>query len=142
MRGGFLHNEVLVKRLRQMAQECGAAVHLEAPVRIDGVVNYIDLAIEKGGQVTVCEPEQSWRRVDNDVRKAVAFGAQRLLIVTPDSHTAQACRRQLRRHTLSGAKLQVIACPLGAALEILRQALDNTPNAPAAPLPPGQGKES
>jgi len=142
MRGGFLHNEVLVRRLRQVAQECGAVVHLEAPVRIDGVVNYIDLAIEKGGQVTVCEPEQSWRRVDNDVRKAVAFGAQRLLIVTPDSHTAQACRRQLRRHAPSGARLQVIACPLGAALEILRQALNSIPNAPVAPVPPGQVKET
>jgi hypothetical protein len=142
MRGGFLHNQVLVGRLRQVAQECGAVVHLEVPVRIDGVVNYIDLVLEKGAQVTICEAEQTWRRVGNDVRKAVALGAHRLLIATPDSHTAHACHRQLRRHTPSGAKLQVVVCPLGAALEILRQTLNNTANAPAAAVPVAQGKET
>jgi hypothetical protein len=30
----------------------------------------------------------------------------------------------LRRHPPLAAKVKVIACPLGAALEILRQALD------------------
>ena len=141
MRGDFLHNEVLVRRLSQVGQERGAVVRLEVPVPIDGAVNYIDLVLEKGGQLTACEAEQWWRRVGNDVRKANALGARRLLIVTPDSHTAQTCRRQLRRHMPSGAKLQVIVCPLGAALEILRQTLNNTPNAPAAPVPPAQTKE-
>jgi hypothetical protein len=132
MRGGFFHNQILVRQLQQVAEECGATARTEVPVRLDGVVGYIDLVITKGALVAVCEPEQESRRAGNDVTKAVAAKAQLLLIVTPDSLTAQACRRQIRRRRLPpDVKLKVVACPLGSALEILRQALTAKPNEPA-----------
>jgi hypothetical protein len=93
--------------------------------------------MEKDGRRIVGAAERSSHRVDNDVRKAVALGAQLLLIVTPDSLAAHKCRRQLRRHPPLAAKVKVIACPLGAALEILRQVLDASRSqpAPGAPQP-------
>jgi len=141
MRGDPFHNEILVGRLRQIAEECGATVSTERPVPIDGSVSYADLVIEKDGQVTVCEAEQTRHGVGNDRRKAVALGARLLLIATPDSLTAQACRRQLRRCPPLDAKLKVIVCPLGAALEILRQTLNADSSRPAA-LPPNERNDT
>jgi len=141
MNCGFCHEEILVRRLRKVAEECGATVHSEQPVRMDGTVSYADLVMTKDGRITVCEPEQSRHRVSNDVRKAVAIGAQLLLIVTPDSLTAQSCRRQLRRCPPLDAKLKVIVCPLGSALEILRQTLSAGSSRPAS-LPPNDRKDT
>ena len=141
MRGDSFHNNILVGRLRKVAEECGAKVSTERPVPIDGSVCYADLVVEKNGQVTVCEAEQSRHRVGNDRCKAVAFGAGLLLIATPDAPTAQACRRQLRRLPRLEAKLKVIICPLGAALEILRATL-TTHCAQPAPGTPNLRKET
>ena len=141
MRADYCHNEILVRSLRQVAEECGATVRVEVAVRIDGVVNYIDVVIEKDGRRFIAEPEQESRRVGNDVRKAVAIGAELLLIATPDAPTAQACRRQLRRHPLPSSKLTVIACPLGAAREILRQTL-NADYIQTLPIGPTRRKET
>ena len=122
-----------------MGEECGATVRAEQPVRMNGTISFADLVITKDGRIIVCEPEQSRHRVLNDVRKAVAIGAHLLLIVTPDSLTAQSCRRQLRRCPPLDSKLKVICCPLGAALEILRQTLGTSGSQPAA-LPPNERK--
>ena len=137
MRGDFAHNDILIGRLRQVAEACGATVCSEQPVQIANTTSDPDLVVEKNGRRIVGVAGQSHRRVENDVRKAVALGAQLLLIVTPDSFTAQRCRRQLRRLPYLAAKIKVIPCPLGAALEILRQALDASRSqpAPGAPQP-------
>jgi hypothetical protein len=124
-----------------VAEECDATVRTEVPVRVDGKVSYIDLVIEKGQHVTACEPENSSRRIKNDVRKAVALCAGRLLIPTPDAPTAHACRRALRRLPRSESELEVIICPLGAALEILRQLL-NADNEGAIPGAVNSRKET
>ena len=127
MNCGFCHEKILAGRLRETAEECGATVREEQPVRMDGTVSYADLVITKDGLIIVCEPEQSRHRVLNDVRKAAVLGAHLLLIVTPDSLTAQSCRRQLRRCPPLDSKIKVICCPLGSALEILRQTLTGLP---------------
>jgi hypothetical protein len=142
MRGDSCHNDILVRRLRQVAEECGATVCVEQLVRLDhDAIGYADLVISKAGHITVCEPERFWRRVGNDLRKAIALRADLLLIATPDAPTAQACRRQLRRCPRPDAKLKVIVCPLGAALEILRATLSAAPG-PAVPVAPNQRKET
>ncbi len=137
MRGDFFHNE-MVRRLRQVAEGCGATVGMECLVRLDqDRFGYTDMVIRKGGFLAVCEPEQSGRRAGKDLRKASAMGANLLLIATADARTAEACRRELRRHPQLDAKLKVIVCPLGAALEILRATLnaDPEPASPSAPYP-------
>ena len=123
MRGDFCHNEVLTKRLRQAAEACDAMVQTEAPICIEGNTCYGDLLIRKEVRIILCELEDSCRRVENDWRKAIAFGAGILLIATPDAPTAHACRRRLRQCAKWNASLKVIICPLGAAIEILRQIL-------------------
>ena len=123
MRGDYCHNQILVGRLQEVAAECGAAVSREHPIPVGGQIHYIDLLITHHHRVTACEPENCPARVDNDVLKAAAVGADLLLIATPDAPTAQACRRKLRRLHLPKSKLKVIICPLGAALEILRTIL-------------------
>ncbi len=120
------HNDTLVGRLRQVAEQCGATVYTEQPPRIGRSVCDVDLVIEKDGRRIVGKVESFCRRVGRAVDIAVALGAQLLLIVTPDSLTAQACRRQLRRHAPPAAQINVIVCPLGAALDILRQVLDDS----------------
>jgi len=140
MRGEFWHKEILARRLRQTAEACGATVQVEVTVRVNDVPHYIDLLFEKGGRRFVAEPEQTSRRVHNDVAKAVAVGAELLLIVTSDAPTAHACQRRLQRLPIANANLKVIACPLGAALEILRQTLNNA-NGQAARVAPALTKE-
>lgn len=141
MRGDPFHNDMLVGRLRQVAEACAATVFTEHPVPLDGSVSYADLVVKAHGQVTVCEAEQSRHRIGNDLRKAVALDADWLLIATPDAPIAQACRRQLQRIPPPAGKLKVIVCPLGAALEILRQIL-TTPTRSAASDTPNPRKES
>lgn len=141
MNCGFCHQEILTRPLQKVAEECGATVRAEQPVRMGGTVSFADLVITKDGRTIVCEPEQSRHRVLNDVRKAAALGAQLLLIVTPDSLTAQSCRRQLRRCPPLDAKIKVICCPLGSALEILRQTLSAGGSQPVV-LPQNERKET
>src|SRR6185295_87091 len=69
MRGEFWHKEILARRLRQTAEACGATVQVEVTVRVNDVPHYIDLLFEKGGRRFVAEPEQTSRRVHNDVAK-------------------------------------------------------------------------
>jgi hypothetical protein len=141
MSGDPFPNNFPAGRLRQVAEECGATVYAEQPARISRTTVYADLVIEKEGRRIVGKVEPSCRRVRQDVGTAVALGAQLLLIVTPDALTAQACRRRLRRLRPVGARLNVMACPLGAALEILRQAL-TAQCGPAAPVASNPRKES
>ena len=141
MSGDPFPNNVPAGRLRQVAEECGATVYAEQPARIGQTTCYADLVIEKDGRRIVGKVEPSCRRVGQDVGTAVALGAHLLLIVTPDAPTAQACRRRLRRLPPVGARLNVMACPLGAALEILRQALTD-PRGPAAPVACNPRRES
>jgi len=127
MRGDTWHNDIQVARLRQVAEECGATVRVEEPVKIGGVVHYADLTVRKNGILGLCEPEGGPARVGNDLQKAIALGADYLLISTLDATTAQACRRKLRRLPRPLPKLKVFICPLGAALEILRSLLSAQP---------------
>ena len=127
MRGWFCHNEVLTKRLQQVAVECEATVETEAPVRVGEHICYGDLLVRKYGRSTLCELETSSQGVDKDLRKASALGAEVLLIATPDAPTAHACQRRLQRCRELAPTLKVMICPLGAALGILRAILTRTP---------------
>jgi hypothetical protein len=129
------HNDTLVGRLRQVAEERGATVYTEQPPRIGKSDGDVDLVVQKDGRRIVGKVESFCRRVGQDVDTAVALGAHLLLIITPDSLTAQACRRQLRRHAPPAAQINVIACPLGAALDILRQVLNDFDGPPGARRP-------
>jgi hypothetical protein len=130
----------MIARLQKVAEECDATVRVEEPVRINGVVHYVDLTVRKNGLLAVCEAEREPARVGKDREKAVALDANYLFIPAPDTLTAQACRRKLRRLPPLQQKLKVFVCPLGNAIEILRSLLTNPPAQP--PTSPQPGKES
>lgn len=84
MRGGFLHNTVLVEPARQLAIRAGASVHREYPT--DQPKGAIDLLIDTGRERIAWEAELRPDRVAADVAKAASVGAAVLLVVSPVEH--------------------------------------------------------
>jgi hypothetical protein len=140
MNGEDHHCDSWARKLWQVGEKCGATVTAQQSPRRE-CSPY--LLMEKGARRIVCSLQTSWRGclVGRDVSKAATMDAQLLLITTPDSLTAQACRRQLRRRLPEATRLKVIACPLTSALEILHQTLNAIADRPN-PTTPDSGKET
>ena len=94
-RGGFIHNDVLLRPIDAQLRSLGARVFREyhvAPGRNSG---YVDL-LAVWPEFKVCvEAEMSARRVWRDLEKATLLGVEILLIVTPDCAVRDACRDAL-----------------------------------------------
>ena len=118
MRGGYIHNEILVGTLARDARALGWGTLLEAPVPVHDSVWFIDLVVTSHAVRVAVEAELSPGRVLRDVIKAEAFGAVALLVVTPTSRVAKQCRRVLGRPDLPTWVL-----PLGRARARLRHLL-------------------
>ena len=69
MRGGFLHNQVLIGSLRREAQRHGAIINDEVRVTTDdGATGFIDLVITAGPRRIACDgtsPRQTARTPTN-----------------------------------------------------------------------------
>ena len=121
MRGGFPHNRVLADRLERAALAAGATLDTEHRVSLGRGVGFIDLLVVLDRRRIAIEVECSAHRVAKDVAKACAAQADLLLIVTPDSRTAGACVRKLRRLGLLKAPSApaIKVCTLPVALQEL-----------------------
>lgn len=97
MRGGFIHNDVLIARLLRSFEVAGWSCDTEVPVRMGESLGFIDLVAESVGYCIAVEAEMSARRIDRDLRKAQAIHAAELWIVTPNALVAGAVRRTLHR---------------------------------------------
>jgi len=97
MRGGFLHNEVLLAPLAALVRAAGVECFAEFQIRDGRNSGFIDLYFEGNGRRVAVEAETRSERERNDVFKALQVNATHLLIVTPDSRTAAAIRRRLDR---------------------------------------------
>lgn len=97
MRGGFIHNYVLIAGLLRSFEAQGWSCDTEVPVRMGETIGFVDLLAERDGYCIAVEAEMSARRVDRDLRKADALRATELWIVTPNAHIAGAVRRALHR---------------------------------------------
>ena len=95
MRGGYVHNHVLLDPIEQKARRLGAAVDREAAIRVGGRVLYGDLLIRDGSRRILVEAELSSRRVPNDLAKAAALGACDLWVVVPNPKVARSVRWKL-----------------------------------------------
>ena len=112
MRGGYVHNHVLLDPIEQKARRLGAAVEREAAIRVGGRVLYGDLFIRNGSRQILVEAELSSRRVPNDLAKAAALGACDLWIVVPNPKVAGSVHRKLSRHgTQPRSTLLVLSLP-------------------------------
>ncbi len=122
MRGGFLHNQILIAPIETHFFKLGAQVHREYPVTIGSNMSFVDLFVVYNSSRIVCEAELTADRVLNDLDKAAALQASILLIVTPNWLVARAAERRVNRagnRTCAGS-LDLFILPIGHAMQWLR----------------------
>lgn len=120
MRGGYLHNDVILKRIETALRDRGASVVREQFVSIPNGNGYIDLFADVSGTRIAIEAELTTRRCMNDIAKAIAADAHELWIVTPNARTATAVREFLASRTPDPvATYPVFVLTLGQALQEL-----------------------
>lgn len=113
MRGGFLHNQVLLAPIEAYFRQVGAAVYPEHPV--PGAWGAVDLFVEYRHHRVAVEAELTPRRVQRDIEKARALNASVLLIVMPtNSLASQAKARLVGAVRVPG--MRIVIRPLGPAL--------------------------
>jgi hypothetical protein len=121
MHGGWLHTRFMADHLERAAIATGGTVHTEHRVQLVGRIGFIDLLVVINGRRIAIEVENTAHRVEADVEKAGAAGADTLFIVTPTTRTADSCVRKLRRlglfETQSSPPIKV--CTLHVALQEL-----------------------
>jgi len=121
MRGGFLHNNVLVRGLCAQCGRIGARAEIEVPVRCGQRTRFIDVVVRNESEVIALEVECDARRIEWDVEKAMAFGADEFWIVVPDAHLACRVRRQVDKYQQSTEAGVICVLTYGQALERLRK---------------------
>ena len=123
MRGGLLHNQVLLRPIEDLVVCRGATVRREAPTRPGRQAGFVDLFITYRSFRIACEAELTSARVNNDLQKAVALCADMLLIVVPTARVARAARAKLRRADCKyeGKGLTVLVKTLGQAIQQLNR---------------------
>lgn len=121
MRGGFVHNQVLIAQVEAHFRQLRATIHREYPTAAGRDAGFVDLFIIWYSIRIVCEAELSPARVCRDVAKAALLKADLLLIVVPNLRVAKAARARLR--TCNGPPrprgLLIWILPLGPALRRL-----------------------
>lgn len=134
MRGGFLHNSVLLDPIEKHFSDLGAEVHREFRIPSSRILGFVDLYVELGNLRVCCEAELSPDRVFGDVRKAIEVAAVELLIVVPHAGLARSIRNRLKPRPGGLARPRIVVLPLGAALHHVRNAFPFSPPV----IPPGK----
>lgn len=112
MRGGYVHNRILLDPLYRKALRLGAQVDCEAAIKVGDRVLYVDLLIRGGPKQILVEAELSSKRVPNDLAKAAEFGVCELWLVVPNPRIAGSVRRKLLRQSIKpGAELFILLLP-------------------------------
>lgn len=119
MRGGFVHNRVLIAPVEAVLRELGASVRRESPVAVSSrYTGFVDILAICGKNRIVCEAELSADRVGLDLAKAAALKATLLLIIVPNRQVGQAVERQVAR--MNTSPVTVCCLTVGAAVQRLR----------------------
>jgi len=123
MRGGFVHDHVILNTLEAEFRALGVNVSVsrQVPSRSGRTTGYIDLVVRLGAHVLAIEAEMSPARVANDLRKADEIGATSLWIVTANHNVARGGRRQLERLGVQEEDPKILCVTLGEARERVRQ---------------------
>ena len=100
MRGGYVHNRVLLDPIAERASQLGVQVDREIAICAGGKVFYGDLLIHGCSKRILVEAELSSKRIPNDLVKAAAFGACELWLVVPNPRVARSVRQKLLRESI------------------------------------------
>lgn len=117
MRGGYLHNNFLIRPVEGASRFHGARTHREVHVITLAGPGFIDLVAEWEDRIVAVEAELTPRRVRHDVAKAAAVGASELWIIVPTWRIAGLIRRALERVEIEGSELGVFVLTVGQARE-------------------------
>ena len=119
LKGGYVHNIVLLDPIERSAQQLGAECNCEAKIRIGERTLYGDLLIELASERVLVEAELSPKRIVNDLAKAEAFRVRELWLVVPNPVVGQAVRRRLQQLSTLPGPFRVFVLSLPQALERL-----------------------
>lgn len=117
MRGGFLHNDVIVAQIAKRFEAAGGRTAREVPVRCGETTRFVDLVVQTPYRVISVEVELAARRVLLDIEKADALGADELWVVVPESALARSVGRQLVAAGARGWRCTIVVLTLGQALK-------------------------
>ena len=123
MRGGFVHNDVMVEPLADAFEADGWNTELEVPIRTGESIAFIDLVADCDGYCIAVEAECSPARIDRDLDKGQALSADELWIVTPNVRVADSVRRKLGRMLIPVDRGGLFVLTQGAAMARVRDCL-------------------
>ena len=119
MRGGYLHNDVLIDRMDTEWGMIGAQTSREAAVTDDQgrTTGYIDLLVRLSSGLIAVEAELTPRRIPRDLEKAETLAVTELWIVVPDVRVRRLVKRRLQRSRATLFSGEVFVLTLGEALQ-------------------------
>jgi len=122
MRGGFIHNTILLVPIESFFRDCGASISREFKVPSLPNPGFIDLLIRFDSALIACEAELSPKRVVNDLHKALVVQAHLLLIITPNAAVTRSCYRKIRAQQaeINHKNLAIYVFSVGTAREWLK----------------------
>jgi len=120
MRGGYLHNTILLQPLEREFRSLGASTRLEMPTGSGKITGYIDLLVNLDSKIIAVEAELSSKRISRDLQKAHAVNADELWVVVPNNRVAQAVRQRFRNTKNTSQSPPVFILTQGQALQRLR----------------------
>ena len=121
MKGGPVHENVLLDEMEKCLRKVGASVRRQVPTGPGRGPRYADLVAAAGAGRLVIEAEMSSQRVAEDLQKALDLGATWLWIVAPSPRVARSVRRRLQRIGAGENEPWLCVLTLGQAIERVRK---------------------
>ena len=119
MRGGYIHNRVLLDPIDQQARRFGIQVDREVAIRVNGRVLYGDLLIQGRSKRILVEVELSSKRIPTDLAKAAAVGVCELWVVVPNPRVAGSVQQKLLQLCIEPGTSKLFILSLPQALQRL-----------------------
>lgn len=120
MKGGYLHNVLLIGSLREECARLGIETATEVQVCKGTHTGYLDLLMRPEGYSISVEAELTGKRIRNDLWKAETAGVDELWILVPTLRVGKSVSRVLSRVPQVPKDLRVFVLPLGRAVQALR----------------------
>ena len=119
MRGGYLHNTLLIGAVQEDCSRQGIKTATEVKVSDGNRTGYIDLVMEVDGYRIAVEAELTSKRIEKDVWKASVAHVDELWVLVPNKRVEKSLRGTLARLPRSSKDLTIYVLPLGRALREL-----------------------
>ena len=119
MRGGYLHNMLLIGSVQEECARRDINTATEVKVSDGNRTGYIDLVMEIDGYRIAVEAELTSKRIEKDVWKARVARVDELWVLVPNKRVENFLWRRLARLPPSSKDLAIYVLPLGGALKEL-----------------------